>query len=262
MADPQTLHYSTIVAVDMDQTNGVNLADAAEYGHRLIIDVSLQEMDNYLRWERAPGTDKPSAVLGPAAAATAFEAAVAAGIAAGFDDIDGVAGELHFGSAVTAAENPDPRLRVGGVVSANDIPLAFVLYKLYGSSTVATVGRVYNLEDAHGMLTNQTIIGGITSSFQAEEGGALTTMFRDLLAANPQRFFDGSGNTGPPALFETAQDVSGAGGWGLVAGDTFEIRIRLVFKSQVTRRGAGGQGLQVVINPNDFFYVRLQLRAA
>lgn len=261
MADPQTLHYSTIVAVDMDQTNGVNLADAAEYGHRLIIDVSLQAMDNYLRWERQVGTDKPSAILGPAAAATAFEAAVASAIAAGFDDIDGVTGQLHFGSVITAAENPDPRLRVGGVVSANDIPLAFVLYKLYGSSTAATVGRVYNLEDAHGMLTNQTIIGGITSSFQAEEGGALTTMFRDLLASNPQRFFDGSG-AAPPGLFETAQDVSGSGGWGLVAGDTFEIRIRLVFKSQVTRRGAGGQGLQIVIAPNDFFYVRLQLRAA
>jgi hypothetical protein len=260
MADPQTLHYSTIVAVDMDQTNGVNLADAAEYGHRLIIDVSLQAMDEYLRWERVAGTDKPSAVLGDS---SGVAAAIAAGISAGFDDIDGVTGELHFGSAVISAENPDPRLRAGGQVSANDIPLAFVLYKLYGSSTAATAGRVYNLEDAHGMLTNQTIIGALTSSFQAEEGGALTTMFRDLLAANPQRFFDASGN-GPPGLFETgtSQDISGSGGWGLVAGDTFEIRIRLVFKSQVTRRGADGTGVQIVIAPNDFFYVRLQLRAA
>lgn len=261
MADPQTLHYSTIVAVDMDQTNGVNLADAAEYGHRLIIDVSCAAMDNYLRWERAPGTDRPSAVLGPAAASAAFEAAVAAGIAAGFDDIDGVTDALHFGSATLTAANPDPRLRAGGVVSANDIPLAFVLHKLYGSSSAPTADRVYNLEDAHGMLTNQTIIGAITSSFQAEQAEALTTMFRDLLASNPQRFFDSSGQA-PPGLFETAQDVSGSGGWGLVTGDTFEIRIRLVFKSQVTRRGPAGQGLQVVINPNDFFYVRLQLRAA
>jgi hypothetical protein len=217
-------------------------------------------MDAYLRWERQAGSDKPAAKL-DAVAAPAALAAIEAALAAGFDDIDGVTDALHFGSAALTAANPDPRLRAGGQPGANDIPLAFVLYKLYGSSTAPTLDRIYNLEDAHGMLSNSTVAAAIISSFQAEEGAALTTMFRDLAAANPQRFFDASGQ--PPAgLFETATDISGSGSWALVPGDTFEITLRLVFKSHVTRRRAGATEPQVMIAPNDFFHVRLQLRAA
>ena len=105
----------------------------------------------------------------------------------------------------------------------------------------------------------------------------MDTMFRDLLAADPHRFFDASGLP-MLGIFETNADVSGAGNWKLVADDTLEIKLKMIFHSRVTRRGVAGQehnltttavenqaasqaNQQTVINPDDFFYVRLQLKA-
>jgi hypothetical protein len=102
-------------------------------------------------------------------------------------------------------------------------------------------------------------------------------MFRDLLSADPHRFFDASGL--PMAgIFETNADVSGAGNWKMVADDTLEIKLKMIFHSRVTRRGVAGQehnlsstaaenqavsqaNQQTLINPDDYFYVRLQLKS-
>jgi hypothetical protein len=79
-------------------------------------------------------------------------------------------------------------------------------------------------------------------------------------------------------IFETNADISGAGNWKMVADDTLEIKIKMIFHSRVTRRGVAGQehnltttavenqaasqaNQQTVIQPDDFFYVRLQLKA-
>lgn len=257
-SNPQLLTYSTIVAVDMDSTNGVNLADVNTYGHRIVIDVSRSAINAYLGWKRLAGSSHPTAFL-DLSAEPQFREAVSTGLGGGFTDIDGVVDGLHFGTA-TMNLNPDGRLRADGLVTANDIPLSFVLYKLYGSSSTETLGRIYNLEDAHGMLSNQTIVDSIVTSFQTEESAALNTMFRDLLAANPQRFFDASGQA-PPGLFETATDVSGQGAWSLVAEDTFEITMKLIFHSQVTKKSAAHLEPQIVIAPNDYFFIRLHLKA-
>jgi hypothetical protein len=77
-------------------------------------------------------------------------------------DIDGVTGGLHYGTA-NMNTNPDTRLRAAGV-SANDLPLAFMLYKLYGMSSATTLDRVYNLEDAHGMLASSTVAAAVSES--------------------------------------------------------------------------------------------------
>lgn len=275
VATPQLLNYAEIVDVNLDATNDVNFADVEDYGHRVVVQMDVSAMNAYLGWERGAGSARPTAKL-TAAQEEAFKAAIEAALAGGFVDIDGVTNGLHFGTA-NLDTNPDPRKRGAEGVSANDIPLCFVLYKLYGSSAAVTLDKIYNLEDAHSMLSNATVSLAITESFKAAEAGAVDTMFRDLLAADPHRFFDASGlpETG---IFETNADVSGAGNWKMVADDTLEVKLKLIFQSRVTRRGVAGrehnltttatedasgpqENQQTVINPEDFFYVRLQLKA-
>jgi hypothetical protein len=273
VATPQLLTYAEIVDVDLDSTNDVNFADVEDYGHRVIIDVNSIAINNYLGWERTVGSARPSANLISANEA-AFKASIEAALSDSFVDIDGVTGGLHFGTA-NFDTNTDPRKRSSEGVSANDIPMCFVLYKLYGSSSVTTLDNIYNLQDAHGMLSNETVAAAITESFKTNETGALDSMFRDLLAADPHRFFDASGIpiTG---IFETNADVSGSGSWNITGNDTIEVKLKLVFQSKVSRRGIAGrehnlstpdnatgaqENQQTVINPSDYFYIRLQIKA-
>jgi hypothetical protein len=275
VATAQLLTYAEIVDVDLDATNDVNFADVEDYGHRVVVEMDVSAMNAYLGWERAVGAARPSAKL-TAAQEGAFKAGIEAALAGGFVDIDGVTGGLHFGTA-NLDTNPDPRKRAAAGVSANDIPLCFVLYKLYGSSAATTLDKIYNLEDAHAMLANSTVSTAIAESFKAAEAGAVDAMFRDLLAADPHRFFDASGIP-ESGIFETNADISGAGTWKMVADDTLEIKIKLIFHSRVSRRGVAGQehnmttsavedqaasqaNQQTIISPEDYFYVRLQLKA-
>jgi hypothetical protein len=275
IATPQLLNYAEIVDVDLDATNDVNFADVEDYGHRVVVEMNTAALNNYLGWERAVGSARPHAKL-TAANEAAFKGAIEAALAGGFVDIDGVTGGLHFGTA-NLDTNPDPRKRAAEGVGANDLPLCFVLYKLYGSSAATTLDRIYNLEDAHAMLSNATVATAIAESFKAAEAGAVDTMFRDLLSADPHRFFDASGIP-EVGIFETNADISGAGSWKMVADDTLEIKLKMIFHSRVTRRGVAGQehnlsstavenqaasqaNQQTVINPDDYFYVRLQLKS-
>ena len=274
VATPQLLNYAEIVDVDLDATNDVNFADVEDYGHRVQIEVDKSALNNYLRWSREVGSARPSAALDSTKEA-AFKDAINAGLSKSLVDIDGVTGGLHFGTA-NLDTNPDPRKRANGV-SANDIPLCFVLYKLYGSSAVATLDNIYNLADAMGMLSNETVSTAITESFKAQVSGALDTMFRDLLAADPHRFFDASGLP-MLGIFETNADVAGSGNWKLTDDDILEVKLKMIFHSRVTRRGVAGrehnltstatenaagaqENQQTVINPEDYFYIRLQMKS-
>ena len=269
LATPQLLSYAQVVDVDMDATNDVNFADVQDYGHRVVVEVDRAAMEGYLGWQRAPGAARPSAKLITMGEA-AFKAAIEAGLAGTHVDIDGVTSGLHYGSA-NLSTNPDARLRKNGQVSANDLPLAFMLYKLYGSSTATTLDYVYNIQDAHDMLGNAAVSTAIIDSFKANEAGAVDRMFRDLLAADPHRFFDSAG-VPMPGIFETRTDAYGSGTWKSAVNDTVEVKLKLVFQSKVTRRGVAGDehdlsasgsqtNEQVIINPGDYFYVRLQLKA-
>jgi hypothetical protein len=274
VATAQLLTYAEIVDVDLDATNDVNFADVEDYGHRVQIEVDKSALNNYLRWTRDVGSARPSAALDSTKEA-AFKDAISAGLSKSLVDIDGVSGGLHFGTA-NLDTNPDPRKRASGV-SVNDVPLCFVLYKLYGSSAVATLDMIYNLADAMGMLSNETVSTAITESFKAQVSGSLDTMFRDLLAVDPHRFFDASGL--PMAgIFETNADVAGSGNWKLTDDDILEVKLKMIFHSRITRRGVAGrennltstatenaagpqENQQTVINPDDYFYIRLQMKS-
>jgi hypothetical protein len=267
-ATAQLLNYATVVDVDLDQTNDVNLADVEDYGHRVQVEIAKEAINNYFGWERAVGAARPSAKLNTASEA-AFVSAVEAALSAGYVDIDGVTGGLHFSSSVLST-NPDARIRKDGLITANDIPLAFVLYKLYGSSTTETLDKIYNLEDAYEMLGNESVSAAINTSLKAQVAGSLDVMFRDLLSADPHRFFDASG-VPLPGIFETNSDVAGSGLWKMTDDDIIEIKVKMIFKSKITRRGVAGrehllsdsnsgENQQVVIAPEDYFYIRFQFK--
>jgi hypothetical protein len=273
VATPQILNYSEVVDVDMAADNDVNFADVEDYGHRVQVEMDLAGLNDYLGWERLVDTDRPKAKL-TAANEAAFKTAIEDALASSFVDIDGVTGGLHFGT-INFDTNADARKRASGVTcSANDLPMCFVLYKLYGASATETLGKIYNLEDAHGMLSNSAVSTAIVDSFKAAEAGAVDTMFRDLLAADPHRFFDASG-VPVAGIFETNADSAGSGTWKMTEGDIIEVKLKLIFNSKVTRRGVAGrehnltatdadaaqENQQTIIAPEDFFYVRLQLKA-
>ena len=264
----QTLKYAEVVDVDMDATNDVNFADVEDYGHRVVVNINKAALDGYLGWQRPIGQARPAAML---VDSTGFMTSLKTALNSSYIDVDGVTGGLHFGTD-NMNLNADARLRATGV-SANDIPLAFILYKLYGSSSVATLDNIYNLADAHGMLSSETVSEAVSASFDDAVAGAVDTMFRDLLAADPHRFFDASG-VPVTGIFESKVDVPGVGTWKLTDNDILELKLKMVFHSKITRRGVAGrehlltstdapatqENQQTVISPDDYFYIRLQLK--
>jgi titin len=122
--------------------------------------------------------------------------------------------------------------------------MAYVLYKVYGSSATSTKDIVFNLQDAYGMLRSEDYADAIMSAFNnselettnpGNEKGAIDAMFRDLLSADSLRFFDANG-TQVPGIYEVSSDLSGSGTWNLVDGDTIEIRTIFTFTNSVTLR--------------------------
>jgi hypothetical protein len=122
--------------------------------------------------------------------------------------------------------------------------MAYVLYKVYGSTTAPTEDIIFNLQDAHGMLSTADYAAAIVAAFNNSESqvgapgnekGAVDAMFRDLLAADPLRFFDASGAQ-VPGLFEVNTDASSTGTWNIVDGDKIEVRTVFTFLNSVTLR--------------------------
>jgi len=135
---------------------------------------------------------------------------------------------------------------------------------------------VYNLEDAQQMLSNGTLTMAIHNSLSAEEAlstaagadkGSVDAMFRDLLAADPMRFFDATGKQ-VSGLFETNVDEDSTGSWGFVQNDKIEMRVQFNFTNSVTRRGVQDPSMggneevdNVIIAAGSKFTIRLQIVA-
>jgi len=274
----QLLKYADEVDINVAPQQ-VNLVDLESYGHRVQVTVDRSALQNALSWRRAIGSARPVGHFSDASGA--LEAALLASLNATYTDVDAVANKLSFDSAALNS-NTDPRVRKNGQASANDLMMAYVLYKVYGSSASSTADMVFNLQDAHDMLMSSDYAAALIASFNAAEShadasgnekGAIDAMFRDLLAADSLRFFDASG-TQVPGLFEVNADVSGAGNWNLVAGDVIEIRTVFTFVNSVTLRASTdvaqnlnplptqADGETVYIAPGSKLYIRLQLVAS
>jgi len=274
------LRYRKLVTTDL-ANQAVNLAESGTMGHRVQIPMSVDDMNSFFVWDRPAGSDR---AVGHFVASTAtnlkFDDMMIASLSRVYTDVDGVTNGLNYSSAVLDA-NTDGRVRKDGNVSANDIVMAYLLYKCYGSSAAPTASVIYNLEDAQQMLSNGGLTLAIHNSLSAEEAlstaagvdkGAVDAMFRDLLAADPMRFFDATGKQ-VAGLFETNTDTDSTGSWGFVENDKIEIRVQFNFTNAVTRRGVQdpSQAMTSAANTEDVdtivipagskFIIRLQIVA-
>jgi hypothetical protein len=182
-----------------------------------------------------------------------------------YTDLDGVANGLNFSSS--ALDNSESVTRdvsllnavTGTRYSANDLVMAYLMYKCFGSSSYDPTDVIYNVDDAYNMLDSQQLAQLITASLEAEDAlanaavlpngkvvsqqlpgdnkGQVDAMFRGFLAADPMRYFmDGKQI---PGLFETnfvqsPNDRPGSGNWCLTVGDKIEVPLKLVFRAPVS----------------------------
>jgi hypothetical protein len=268
---PTTLRYRRLVSVGL-ANQAINLSTAKAMGHRVLFDMSAESANAFFYWTRLSGSARAvghfSATAADASGNT-MEDVLVANLGESFTDVDADGDRLNFNSAVLDS-NSDPRLRKDGVSSANDLVMAYILFKAYGSSTYVTSDVVYNLEDAQNMVTNEEVAGAIVTSLTAEDvsgvGYYIDNMFTSLLASDPMRFFDASGKQ-VVGLFETNADADASGSWMLVANDKIEIPIEFEFTAPVTTSSvidnsgelSGNTNKTTVIETGDKFQLRLQI---
>jgi hypothetical protein len=266
-ANATTLKYSPVVAVTLENQE-INFADAELDGHRVQLNVPASQLNAACKWSRAVDQDRPVGNI----VSSALKTALLTGLTEDHSDLDGIAGGLDF--TTLAIDNAENRGDAGN--EANDLIMSYVLFKVYGATNFNTANKVYNAADAKNMLTNEIVAEAVKDNIDVSGGsraGPVDQMFRDLLAADPARFFT-EGGLQETGLFETNTDVSGNGTWKITAGDIIELKLEFVFAAQVSRRvvssqqqptveGATAEDVkeEVIIEAGDKFAVRLQLKA-
>ena len=264
-----TIRYRQIIDIDLANT-AVNFAESGTLGHRVQLPMNISVLNSFFVWHRPSGSSRPVGhFLAVSNEGLSFVDALTSALGTAFLDLDGVSSGLNFSSSILDA-NTDSNIRKNGMVSANDLLMAYVLYKCYKSSSAVTLNTVYNLSDAQEMLTNENFTSSILSSFNNEETlsnnpgddkGAIDAMFRDLLAADPSRFFRANG-TQIPGLFETNADTESRGSWMFVENDNLELRVQFKFQEPVTTRSTTDDEVSTVVIPaGSTFLIRLQLTA-
>jgi hypothetical protein len=262
------LQYAPLVEVAL-AANAINLVDAAAYGHRVKLEVPLTGatgLQDVFEWNRTSGDFYP---IGSADADKLESALLAVVGTNGFTDLDAQSKGLNFSSSALD-DAADARYRAtAGVNGANDLVMAYVLFKLYGQTTYPTIDNVFNLEDAQGMLSTADLVTAIKTSVAAHPED-IKQMFKDLIAADPQRFFEANGKQ-VTGIFETNADATSSGSWKLTAGDVIEIRVEFEFAEAITRRNAAADQVSTSASPLDVtsvniasghkFAIRLQLTA-
>ena len=259
------LTYSKLITTTV-ANQAVNLADSGTLGHRVQCPMSVDDLNRFFIWHRPAGVQAP---VGHFAAhedtpGSSFSYILANTLSKYYTDIDGVSNGLNFGSAILDA-NLDPSIRQDGQISANDLIMAYVIYKLYGSSASPTQNIIYNLQDAYGMLTNSTLISSIETSLRTEEAspnaGAVNEMFQDLLSQDPTRFFDAAGKQ-IPGLFEVNTPTTSTGPWNFVENDRIELNVQFTFSNAVTLASSPtAASVATTISAGTTFKIRLQLLA-
>ena len=278
---PSTLCFRRVTHLGLT-AQAINFAQSSFMGHRVLFNVPVDFMNEYFRWTRMDGELRPTGrfVANPAAtyngsgptAMPTFIDMLERAFQTGYTDIDGVAQGLNYSSPALDS-TADMKRDIVNITnntwaytstglgtstpvanqhySVNDLVMAFVLNKCFGSSSFDAWDVVYNLQDAFGMLSNQDLATAIKDSLQEEEAkaviaitplpanqlpgddkGRVDEMFRSLLSMDPQRFYKNGVQIA--GLFESNPDVAGSGNWCLGVGDKIEIPVRLYFCAPVT----------------------------
>lgn len=262
------LTYSKIIYTNV-ASQTINLADSGIMGHRVQCPISVDDLNRFFIWQRTSGESVPTGHFTSHndISGASFSYILANTLSKYYTDIDGVTGGLNFSSAILDS-NPDPNIRQDYQITANDIIMAYVIYKLYGSSANPTMNVVYNLQDAYGMLPNSVLVNSIEASLLNEESlansGAVNEMFQKLLSEDPTRFFDAAGRQ-IPGLFEVNTTQPSMGSWNFVENDKIELNVQFTFLNSVSAKSVSGDSENitsaVTIPAGTTFKIRLQLVA-
>ena len=264
VAKAQTIRYKKVVCWGLSP-NVINFASAGTLGHRVCVSIPVDVMNAIFTWTRATGELSPTGrlVANPSGGVSLSDALVTA-MSNGFNDLDGVATALNYSStALDMAGDLKRDPSVGGPLSsthygANDLVMAYLMFKCFGASAYDPTAIIYNVDDAFNMLSSEQLADAIVASLQAEEDlanacvqpngkaasaqlpgdnkGLVDAMFRGFLAADPLRYF--LNGVQLPGLFETnfvsgTADPSVGGNWCLTVGDKIEVPLQLVFRAEV-----------------------------
>lgn len=274
-AKAQLIRYKKVVCWGLSPTT-VNFAQAGAMGHRVCISIPVDVMNSIFVWSRATGELQPTGRLNNvhASGSSPLTDALVLALGSGFNDLDGVAAGLNFSTTALDMAGDlkrDPSVynaatqTATGISSthygANDLVMAYLMFKCFGSSAYDPTDVIYNVDDAFNMLSSQQLADAITASLEAEDAlaaactmpakqvsaqaasdnkGQVDAMFRAFLAADPLRYFKNGIQI--PGLFETnfvlpadasGADPAGNGNWCLTVGDKLELPIQLVFRAPV-----------------------------
>ena len=272
---PILVKYRRLISLALAD-NAILFTTATLVGHRVQIQMSVDDLNTFFIWQRPSGAIRPVGHFLSEVNGVNFSDIILDSLTKVFVDLDGTSDGLNFSSYIFDA-NLDSRIRTGGRVSANDLVLAYILYKCYGSSACPTANVIYNLEDAISMLSSDSVSMIITNSFEEDEAlaaaggsdlGGVDNMFRNMLSAAPRRYFQANG-TQIPGLFETnwnppPSDPSSQGSWMFMENDVLELRVSFTFKQPVAHQTVdelGSQTTKTVINAGDNFSILLQILA-
>lgn len=260
----QTLEYPDLVSVMVAEAGAVDVVDSSNNGHRVQVNMALAALNGAFSWERTPDSAAP---VGSFTTSGTFTSALSEALDTGFTDNDPQTGVLSFDSNGNSGldTTSDPRLRDGAAISANDLVLAYVLYKVYGNSGIDTTDLIINMSAAYGMLSTVVMMDAIDVSFTAASAATpntINTMFQDLLASDSGRFIDPTTGATPTGMFGPGSLTNiGVGDWGLVVGDIIEVKMEFEFANNVTLRSAGTNSEAISITAGDKFKLRLQITA-
>jgi hypothetical protein len=268
-----TIRYRKTLSLALSN-NAINFTESSIVGHRVQIPVPVDYLNTFFVWERASGSPRPIGHFLSEVNSIKFMDVLIGALNKLYVDIDGSAGGLNYSSYILDS-NYDSRVRCDGI-GANDIIMAYILYKCYGASAAPTMDIIYNLEDAQKMITSEQVAAVIIDALSTDEQlavgntvdkGGVDAMFRYILATNPLRYFKADG-TQIDGLFETNfacgdSDPPGTGPWGLIENDIIELRLNFTFPKDVTHTSSDdlGGNRTVVIPAGSNFGIRLQLLA-
>lgn len=240
-AKPQIARYKKTVCFGLNSQT-INFASAAALGHRVQVSIPVNLMNQYFTWTRERNAKSPLGIFvnEPNAPPTGnapvpFEESLTAALNGDYTDLDGVAKGLNFSSSALDMDN---NLKRASGNSANDLVMAYVMFKCFGSSAYDPSDVIYNLEDAFGMLSSLELASAITGSL-GNNGNEVDALFRAFLAADPMRYFVGGKQIAglfeksTEALFPGTGDAVLKGNWCLTVGDRIEIPLQLVFRGDV-----------------------------
>jgi len=238
--NPVTMRFRKIVTSGL-ALNTIRFATAASFGHRVSVNVTSTQLGGIFKWSRTKNTSVPKSILNPTAAdgKDKLAALIATLLKTTYTDKDANVNGLNFSSsALSAMESATPSAPVRvtpGISSANDLVMAYVLFRCFGKTNYSDISEIYNLADAYAMVDDAVLGNAIADAIDTNPD-EVESFLREQLKYDTARYI--SGNTLPTGMFDSngdnAETADSTGDMEWVTGDIIEIPVRLVFRAPVT----------------------------